>query len=174
MPMPGTEPMTLDATLQQAVQHHQAEAFAEAERLYRSILQAQPDHPEANPHLGMLAVQLEQHAMGLPFLKAALEASPQQAEFRRDYVDALEATGQRDEAARVRDAGRAHSTPANAGFVTGIHANAATSTATNAAAPNAASATPTNVAPASGEIDALAVQFVETIALLTAKGDHAS
>jgi len=43
-------------------------------------------------------------------------------------------------AARVRDAGRAHSTPANAGFVTGIHANAATSTATNAAAPNAASA----------------------------------
>ncbi|QYD69176.1 tetratricopeptide repeat protein [Paraburkholderia edwinii] len=162
--------MTLDATLQQAVQHHQAEAFAEAERLYRSILQAQPDHPEANHHLGMLAVQLEQHAMGLPFLKAAVEASPQHAEFRRDYIDALEATGQRDEAARVRDAGRAHSTPANAGFVTGIHANAAT----NAAAPNAASAMPTNAAAASAEIDVLAVQFVETIALLTAKGDHAS
>ncbi|MDQ7979064.1 tetratricopeptide repeat protein [Paraburkholderia sp. SARCC-3016] len=161
--------MTLDATLQQAVQHHQAEAFAEAERLYRSILQAQPDHPEANHHLGMLAVQLEQHAMGLPFLKAAVKASPQHAEFRRDYVNALEAAGQHDEAARVREAG---SVPVNAGFVTGIHANGAINeTAANLT--SAAGATPTNSAPASSEADVLAVEFVETIALLTAKGDHA-
>src|ERR1700760_1948586 len=112
MPMPGTEPMTLDATLQQAVQHHQAQAYAEAERLYRTILQAQPDHPEANHRLGMLAGELGQHAMGLPFLKAALAASPRQTAFRRDYIDALEAAGQRDEAARVRaEAEAADATP---------------------------------------------------------------
>jgi predicted O-linked N-acetylglucosamine transferase (SPINDLY family) len=164
--------MTLDATLQQAVQHHQAEAFAEAERLYRAILRAQPDHPDANHHLGMLAVQLGQHAMGLPFLKAAVDASPQRAEFRRDYVDALDATGHRDEAARVRDAGQPRSAPASASFVTGIHANEALNGAARNVT-NAASATPANEAPASPETDVLAVEFIETIALLTAKGDHA-
>ncbi|CAB3768121.1 O-linked N-acetylglucosamine transferase family protein [Paraburkholderia solisilvae] len=107
--------MTLDATLQQAVQHHQAGAFAEAEQLYRVILQAQPDHADANHQLGMLAVQLEQHAMGLPFLKAALDASPQREDIRRDYIRALELAGQPDEAARVRDAGPRHGTVANAG-----------------------------------------------------------
>ncbi|HEY4352948.1 MAG TPA: tetratricopeptide repeat protein [Paraburkholderia sp.] len=161
--------MTLDATLQQAVQHHQAEAFAEAERLYRSVLRAQPDHPEANHHLGMLAVQLGQHAMGLPFLKAAVDACPQRAEFRRDYVEALEAAGQRDEAARVRSAAL------NAGVVSGINGiNGALNETNHAPRSDAASATPTNVgAPASPETDVLAVEFVETIALLTAKGDHA-
>jgi predicted O-linked N-acetylglucosamine transferase (SPINDLY family) len=167
--------MTLDATLQQAVQHHQTEAFAEAERLYRSILRAQPDHPEANHHLGMLAVQLEQHTMGLPFLKAAVDASPQRAEFRRDYADALEAAGQPDEAARVRNAGHPRAAPASAGFVTGIHAAEAIGDAAShvTSAPNDISATPANGAPTSAEADVLAVEFVETIALLTAKGDHA-
>jgi hypothetical protein len=42
----------LGATLQQALQHHQAGRLAEAERLYRSILQVRPDDPEINNALG--------------------------------------------------------------------------------------------------------------------------
>jgi predicted O-linked N-acetylglucosamine transferase (SPINDLY family) len=143
------EPMTLDATLQQAVQYHQAEAFAEAEQLYRTILQTQPDHPDANHHLGMLAVQLEQHVMALPFLKAAVDASPQRVDFWRDYIEALELAGERDEAARVREAGRMRGVPVDAG-------------------PAAA-----NGAPTPAEVSTLASEFVETITTLIAKGDHA-
>jgi predicted O-linked N-acetylglucosamine transferase (SPINDLY family) len=153
------EPMTLDATLQQAVQYHQAEAFAEAEQLYRTILQMKPDHPDANHHLGMLAVQLEQHAMGLPFLKAALEASPARADFWRDYIDALEYIGARDEAARVRETARQRGVPVTAGGAANV-----------AAAPAPAA----HAAPTLAEVFALAGEFVETITVLTAKNDYAS
>jgi Tfp pilus assembly protein PilF len=43
----------LRATLQQALQHHQAGRLSEAERLYRSILKVRPDDPEINNALGI-------------------------------------------------------------------------------------------------------------------------
>ncbi|MFC0402566.1 tetratricopeptide repeat protein [Paraburkholderia rhizosphaerae] len=153
--------MTLDATLQQAVQHHQAEAFAEAEQLYRAILQVQPDHPDANHNLGILAVQLEQLAMALPFLRAAVSANPQRVDFWRVYIEALELAGQRDEAARVREAGRRHGVTEDVGPI-----------ATNGAASGHTSG---NASPATlAEVFALAGEFVETITTLTAQGDYAS
>src|SRR6266478_5575229 len=43
----------LEATLQEAVQHHQAGRLAEAEKLYRRILRERPSHPAANNALGI-------------------------------------------------------------------------------------------------------------------------
>ena len=48
---------SLAQTLQQAVAYHQAGRLPEAERLYRTILHAQPTHPDANHNLGILALQ---------------------------------------------------------------------------------------------------------------------
>jgi Tfp pilus assembly protein PilF len=49
----GAQPAALEAALQQAFAHHRAGRFSEAERLYRSILQARPDHPGVSNNLGL-------------------------------------------------------------------------------------------------------------------------
>jgi protein O-GlcNAc transferase len=46
-------PQSVEAALQQAMLHHRAGRPAEAERLYRSILQALPDHPGISNNLGL-------------------------------------------------------------------------------------------------------------------------
>jgi hypothetical protein len=43
----------LEAVLQQAIAHHRAGRLPEAERLYRSVLQFRPDHPDINNALGI-------------------------------------------------------------------------------------------------------------------------
>ncbi len=48
------QPAALEAALQQASVHHRAGRFSEAERLYRSILQARPDHPGVSNNLGLV------------------------------------------------------------------------------------------------------------------------
>ncbi len=55
--------------LQQAIDHHQSGRLQEAEQLYRAILQAQPDQPDASHNLGVLAGQIGRPADGLPYLK---------------------------------------------------------------------------------------------------------
>jgi tetratricopeptide (TPR) repeat protein len=94
-----------DQILHQAIAHHQASQLQEAERLYRIILQTQPNHPDANHNLGILAVQVNQVAMGLPHLKAALEADPAQERYWLSYAEALLVAGQVGEALNIiRDA----------------------------------------------------------------------
>jgi len=41
----------------------------QAERLYRSVLQLQPLHPEADLNLGVLAISFSKVEIALPFLK---------------------------------------------------------------------------------------------------------
>src|SRR5665647_3099235 len=68
---------SLAQALQLAVAHQQSGQFEEAETLYRSILHTQPNHPDANHSLGVLAVQMKQAEAGLPYFAAALEARPE-------------------------------------------------------------------------------------------------
>lgn len=98
--------LTLDQALQQGITHHQAGQLQDAERLYRVILQAQLDHPDANHNLGVLAVQVNQPAAGLPHFKAALEANPNQGQYWLSYIEALIQTGQKDAARQVLELGR--------------------------------------------------------------------
>ena len=88
----------LDIALQEAIAHHQARRLVEAEQLYRAILQAQPEQPDANHNLGVLMVQAGQYAAGLPHLKTALESNPSQGQYWLSYADALLASGQAMEA----------------------------------------------------------------------------
>ena len=48
--------LTLEKALQKAVEAHKAGQIQEAERLYTAILKAQPNHPDANHNMGVLAV----------------------------------------------------------------------------------------------------------------------
>lgn len=105
-PTPPTLPLA--AALQQAITHHQAGQLQQAEQLYRAILQAQPNHPDANHNLGVLAVQVKQPAAGLSHFKAALEANPNQQQYWLSYIDTLIQTGQLDAARQMLEQGRKH------------------------------------------------------------------
>ena len=141
--------MNIDAELQQAVVHHRAEQFLEAEQLYRAILEAQPDHPEANHNLGILAVQLKQPAESLSFFEAAVAACPERRDYWAVYAEALVLAGQRDKAAQVLEQARAR------GLVFDAIA--------------LAPAKPDNES-GSEPIEALASEFVATLKTLSEKG----
>ncbi len=98
--------LTVEQALQQAVTHHQAGRLQDAGRLYRAIVQGQPNHSDANHNLGVLAVQVKQPAVGLAHFKAALEANPNQGQYWLSYVDALIQVGQIAVAKQVLEQGR--------------------------------------------------------------------
>jgi len=49
--------LSLEEALQEAVAHHRAGRLGEAEELYRAILEVQPEQPDANHNLGVVALQ---------------------------------------------------------------------------------------------------------------------
>ena len=79
----------MQPTIEKAVEAHKSGQLAEAEALYRAILQVQPLHPDANHNLGVLAVSVNKTELALPLFKVALEANPKQGQFWLSYVDAL-------------------------------------------------------------------------------------
>jgi predicted O-linked N-acetylglucosamine transferase (SPINDLY family) len=79
----------VDGILNQAVAHHQAGQLAQAEALYRQVLQAAPDQPDALRLLGLIALQVGQYAMALPLLDKAIQARPGFAEAYADRGNAL-------------------------------------------------------------------------------------
>ena len=81
--------LTIDQALQQGIKAHKAGQLQDADRLYTAILKAQPNHPDANHNMGVLAVGVGQAEKALPFFKTALEANPSIAQFWLSYIDAL-------------------------------------------------------------------------------------
>lgn len=98
-----TNALTIDQALKQAIAHHNAGRLQDAERLYRAILQAQPNHSDANHNLGVLAVQVKQPALALPHFQIALEANKNQLQYWLSFIDALIQTGQTAAARQILD-----------------------------------------------------------------------
>ncbi len=94
----NSQQMTIFETLQKAIAFHKANKLQDAERLYRAILQVQPNHPGANHNIGVLAAQVGKPKVGLPYLKRALEINPSCHQFWITYVDKLVKTKQIDDA----------------------------------------------------------------------------
>ena len=90
-----------DDVLRQAIVHHQAGQFADAEKLYRTILQTDQRHPGANHNLGVLACQAGQVLAGLPYLKTAYTLKPADGQYALSYTQALLASGQTQEALKT-------------------------------------------------------------------------
>ncbi|MBF0110959.1 MAG: tetratricopeptide repeat protein [Magnetococcales bacterium] len=62
--------------LQRAVQYHAAGRLAEAQSLYREILDHHPDHPEALHFLGIVAHQKGRDDLALPLIERSLTVKP--------------------------------------------------------------------------------------------------
>jgi protein O-GlcNAc transferase len=89
----------LQLTLQQAVGFHHAGQLQEAGQLYRSVLQADSEHPEANHNLGVLLLEELKSDASLPHFEAALAAKPDSGRYWLSYLNALVLAG-RTELAR--------------------------------------------------------------------------
>ena len=93
--------LTIEQALQQGVAAHKEGRLQDAEKLYCAILQSQPNHPDANHNLGVLAVSVNKADAALPLFKTALEANPKMEQFWLSYIDALIKTEKVDDARRV-------------------------------------------------------------------------
>ena len=73
--------LEIEQTLDRALEFHQAGRLPEAERLYREILSASPNHPMALHYLGLLAHQAGHSEQALLLINRAVAELP-------DYVEA--------------------------------------------------------------------------------------
>ena len=100
--------LTLIQALDRGVSAHKAGNLQEAERIYKAILQSQPNHPDANHNLGVLAVSVSKVDAAIPLFKKAVEANPKIEQFWLSYADALIKLNQIDNAREVLRRGKAN------------------------------------------------------------------
>ena len=81
--------LTIEQALQRGVTAHKEGKLQEAEKLYRAILQSQPQHPDANHNLGLLAINANRPDVALPLFRNALQLNPKMEQFWISYIDAL-------------------------------------------------------------------------------------
>lgn len=105
--------LSVAEALQKAISSHEAGALQEAADLYRAILKVQPNHPDANHNLGVLAMSIGSVAEALPLLEVALKSNSRIEQFWLSYLHALLQEREFVLAAEVlRDARRAGVPPA--------------------------------------------------------------
>lgn len=90
---------TIAEALGVALDHHRNGRLAEAEVLYRRILDADPEQPDALHLLGMLAAQCGQFDTAVELIGQAIGHRPRSADFHRHHAMALDRLGRVDEAA---------------------------------------------------------------------------
>ena len=93
--------LTLDQALQKGVEAHKAGNAQEADRYYTAILKAQPNHPDANHNMGVLAAGVGKLEMALPFFEKAIEVNSTIAQFWLSLIDALIKLKRFDEAQSI-------------------------------------------------------------------------
>jgi predicted O-linked N-acetylglucosamine transferase (SPINDLY family) len=86
--------ITLSEALDMAVAHEQQGRVAEAESIYRQVLQAEPTHAEALYLLGYLEHRRRNHPLAVELLGRAIEVEPEQAVFHHVLAEALRALEQ--------------------------------------------------------------------------------
>ncbi|WP_341312648.1 tetratricopeptide repeat-containing glycosyltransferase family protein [Paraburkholderia sp. IMGN_8] len=97
MSKPANLPQQLDNMLRQAVALQQNGAFAEAEELYREILELKPRHFDALQLLGALALQAGRLPEGIDLLRKAVAINAKQAPIHSNLAYALNALQRFDE-----------------------------------------------------------------------------
>ena len=99
--------LTINQALQTGITAHKEGKLQEAEKLYRLIIQSEPNHPDANHNLGVLAVGLEKFKQAIPYFKIAIEASPHREQYWLSCIDALIKLNQLDRARDILKQGKA-------------------------------------------------------------------
>ncbi|MCY7305461.1 MAG: tetratricopeptide repeat protein [Rhodoferax sp.] len=96
----------LQQAMAAAVLHHRARQLPEAEDGYREILQACPDHPDANHNLAVIALECGKAEASLPLFRRAHLAQPGNWQYWLSYFDGLLQSGQRHAATTLLESRR--------------------------------------------------------------------
>jgi Flp pilus assembly protein TadD/SAM-dependent methyltransferase len=88
-------------TLEQALQHHRAGRFEDAQALYRRILESEPNQPDALHWLGVMELQRGNCQQAAELIGRALEKKPEYAEAHNNLGLALQALQRLPEAERA-------------------------------------------------------------------------
>lgn len=81
--------LTVNNALLKGIEAHKAGRIQEADQMYTAILKVQPNHPDANHNMGVLAVGLGKVEEALPFFKKAIDSNQSIVQFWLSYLDAL-------------------------------------------------------------------------------------
>ena len=81
--------LTIEQALKKGIEAHRTGKVEQADRYYTAILKTQPNHPDANHNMGVLAVGIGKTEAALPFFKKAIQVNPKSAQFWLSYIDAL-------------------------------------------------------------------------------------
>jgi tetratricopeptide (TPR) repeat protein len=92
--------MTLDQTLQQALEHHQNGRLTQAEQLYRQVLAIDPRQADALHLLGVLAQQVGKLDVAVQLISRAIAIRPD-AVYHTNLAEALRRAGRKQEAEAV-------------------------------------------------------------------------
>jgi len=98
--------LTIAQAIEQAIAAHRGGRLAEAEHLYRAILQAQPTHGDANHNLAVLLSAGGKPDLAIPLFKRALEAHAGNGQYWLSLAEALADARRTEEAQQVLAAGR--------------------------------------------------------------------
>ena len=90
--------LNLNHLLQQAITAHQQGKLDEAERLYRDILEIQPNHPDANNNLGNILQKLNRFDEAEVSYKRIIEMKPDDANVYNNLGTVLQKLNRFDEA----------------------------------------------------------------------------
>jgi len=90
--------MTVDQAVALATEHFKAGRLAEAEQIYRAVLQAQPAHVIANHNLGLIALQVGRGDVAIELFEKAIAANPALSSFHVNLGEALRSQGRIDDA----------------------------------------------------------------------------
>lgn len=94
-------PINIQQALQHGVTAHNQGNLKEAERVYRAILQSQPNQPDASHNLGLIAIDMGRIDIALPLFKSALDEKPIIEQFWISYITALLKDNQSKKARQV-------------------------------------------------------------------------
>jgi len=89
---------TIQEALNQAIQHHRAGRLQEAEIIYRQILSAQPNDPDALHLLGVIAHQQKQNQTAIELISKAIAINPGMTLYHNNLGMALKDLGRMDDA----------------------------------------------------------------------------
>jgi predicted O-linked N-acetylglucosamine transferase (SPINDLY family) len=93
--------MDIHSTYHSALQHHQQGQLAQAEALYRKVLEASPQHADALHYLGVIYHQNKQHDLAVTTIAKALAIDPNNSDFLSNQAIALKAAGRLEDAIKT-------------------------------------------------------------------------
>lgn len=81
--------LTVSEALNLGINAHRSGNVQDADRYYTAILKVNPEHPDANHNMGVLANDIGKTSEGLPFFKQAIASNPKVAQFWLSLINAF-------------------------------------------------------------------------------------